>query len=228
MAYAKTMSMLRALTWMSPALGLVVYLFSSAAQAECVGLPELDADAQRLSQLGRSFKTNVVPQGKTERYGHAEVLINAPMARVRQQVTDYAHYKEFVPDKFHNARVIGKDRMQGTTDLYFAIDVMKGLIKLTNTLRFGAPRVLGPGFEVVEGTFVRGTNVKDANIILTMREVFPNFTVLKIDLLILPTIPAPQSAIDEELRDAAQNAVDAIHDRAQGHNRVVPLITGSN
>jgi hypothetical protein len=44
----------------------------------------------------------------------------------------------------------------------------------------------------------------------------------------VPTIPAPQAAVDEELRDSALKAVDAIHDRAQGHNRTVPLVTASN
>ena len=187
-----------------------------------------DAEAQRLSQLGHSTKTNLVPSGKSDKYGHAEVLINAPLAKVRQQVTDFSHYKEFAPDKFKNARVVDKNRDAGTTDLYFAIEVMHGLVKLTNTLRFSAPRVITPGTEVVEGTFVNGTNVKNANIVLTMREVSPEFTVLKIDLLMVPTIPAPQAAVDEELRDSALKAVDAIHDRAQGHNRTVPLVTASN
>jgi hypothetical protein len=187
----------------------------------------IDADAQRLSQLGHSVKTNVVPAGKTERYGHAEVLINAPITKVRQQVTDYAHYKDLVPEKFHNARVVDKDKEHGTTDLYFTLDIMKGLVKLTNQIRFTSPRVVAPGTEVIEGRFVKGTNVKDSNVILTLREVTPDFTVLKIDLLILPTIPAPQAAIDEELRDAALMAADALHDRSQGNNKTIRLYASS-
>jgi hypothetical protein len=35
-------------------------------------------------------------------------------------------------------------------------------------------------------------------------------------MLLKPGLPAPQSAIDEELRDSARYAVDSIHDRAQG------------
>jgi hypothetical protein len=183
----------------------------------------VDADAQRLSQLGHSVKSNLVPAGKSDRYGHAEVLINAPLAKVRQQVTDYAHYKDLVPEKFHNARVVDKNKEQGTTDLYFTLDIMKGLVKLTNQIRFAPPRSAGPSTEIIEGRFIKGTNVKDSNVILTLHQVTPEFTVLKIDLLILPTIPAPQAAIDEELRDAALMAADALHDRAQGHNRTVPL-----
>ncbi len=215
--------MLRPLRWLLPA-ALLATLAITPSSARADGT---DAEALRLSQLGHSTKTNLVPAGKSDKYGHAEVLINAPIAKVRQQVVDYAHYKEFAPEKFKNARVVDKNREQGTTDLYFAIEVMHGLVKLTNTLRFGAPVVVG-NTEVVEGRFVNGTNVKDANIVLTMREVSPEFTVLKVDLLMVPTIPAPQAAVDEELRDSALKAVDAIHDRAQGHSRTVPMATASN
>lgn len=220
------MSFPRALLWFTPA----VFALSFAGSASADGPQVADADAVRLSQLGHSFKTNAVPAGKSERYGHAEVLINAPLAKVRQQVTDFAHYKDFAPDKFHNARVVDKDRDHGTTDLYFSLDVMRGMVKLTNTMRFSPVKVLAPGLEVVEGKFVKGTNVRDSNIILTMHEVSPDFTVLKVDLLIQPLIPAPQSAVDEELRDSALKAVDAIHDRAQGHNKTVALqnATASN
>jgi hypothetical protein len=206
------------------------WLLSAAFAASLAFVPgaaradgQIDSEALRLSQLGHSVKTNLVPAGKTARYGHAEVLINAPLAKVRQQVTDYAHYKDLVPDKFHNARVVDKNKDQGTTDLYFTLEIMKGMVKLTNQIRFTPPRVVAPGTEVVEGTFVKGTNVKDSNVLLTLREVAPEFTILKLDLFIQPTIPAPQPAIDEELRDAALKAVDALHDRAQGHNRTVPL-----
>jgi hypothetical protein len=74
---------------------------------------------------------------------------------------------------------------------------------------------------MVEGWLVKG-NVKTANAAFTVHRVDDNFTILKFDLLILPNVPAPQVAIDEELRDAAMDAVNAIHDRAQGNKNVVP------
>ncbi len=218
--------MVRSFRWLR-ALAPLAFVASMAVLPGTARADGVDAEAQRLSQLGHSTKTTLVPAGKSDKYGHAEVLINAPLAKVRQQVTDFAHYKDFAPDKFKNARVVDKNREQGTTDLYFAIEAMHGLVKLTNTLSFGAPKVVG-NTEIVEGRFVSGSNVKDANIVLTMREVSPDFTVLKIDLLMIPTIPAPQAAVDEELRDSALKAVDAIHDRAQGHARTVPLVTASN
>ncbi|MDB4997303.1 MAG: hypothetical protein JWM74_4735, partial [Myxococcaceae bacterium] len=61
-------------------------------------------------------------------------------------------------------------------------------------------------------------------IVFTMRSIEPNWTILSCDLLLTPNMPAPQSAIDEELRDAAMQAVDAIKDRAQGKKGDVPYV----
>jgi hypothetical protein len=48
------------------------------------------------------------------------------------------------------------------------------------------------------------------------------WTVLKFDVLLRPGLPAPQSLIDEQLRDSAMDAVNSIHDRAQGSPGMVP------
>ena len=75
-------------------------------------------------------------------------------------------------------------------------------------------RLVAPGLEVVQGALVKG-NVKQLRIVVTMRSVDPSRTVLTCDLLMTPEFMAPQAAIDEELRDAAQNAVDGVKDKAE-------------
>ena len=185
----------------------------SSGSAEAAG--SSDPDVLRIEQAGHTLKSNHTPPGKQERYGLAETLVNASLTKVRAQVTDYAHFKDLVPDKFHNARVVAKDK--ATTDLYISVPVMRGLIVLTTVLRFGPPKLVSPGLEVVEGTFVSGNkNVKTANLVFTMHEIDADHVVLKCDLLILPTMAAPQGLLDEELRDAAQQAIDAMQERAQG------------
>jgi hypothetical protein len=176
-----------------------------------------DADVAKLAD-GKSQKWNWQPPGTGERYGHAEVLVNAPLAAVRKQVLDFAHWKDLVPDKFHNVRVVGKDA--SGTEIYMQVPVMHGVLMLWNVMRFQELAAVAPEWSIVEGWFVKG-NVKKANAVWTMHKIDDGFTVVKFDLLMLPNLPAPQAAIDEELRDAAMQAVDAIHDRAQGHNRVV-------
>lgn len=176
-----------------------------------------DPDVDRLNEAGQALKWNYVPAGRSDRYGHAEALVQAPLAAVRSHITNFATYKQLVPDKFNNARVVGKEGDQ--TDVYFQVAVLHGAVTLWQILRFAPLRTVN-GEEVLEGKFVRG-NVKDAHVVFSIRAIDDNLTLLKMDLLIVPTIPAPQSALDEELRDAAMDAVKALHDRAQGHPRMV-------
>jgi hypothetical protein len=183
--------------------------------------PAQDVQLDRLVAAGRSVKWNYSPQGHSERYGHSEVLINAPMAAVRAQVLDFPHYKDFAPDKFKNARMVAKEG--SNVDMYFQVPIMHGMMTLWYISRFGGARVTAPNTEVVEGKYVRG-NIKDMNIVFTMRTIEPNWTILSCDLLLTPNMPAPQAAIDEELRDAAMQAVDAIKDRAQGKAVNVPYV----
>ena len=55
------------------------------------------------------------------------------LAKVREKSTDFSHYKEFVPHKFQNARVIAKEN--GNTDLYMQVPVMRGMVTLWQVLR---------------------------------------------------------------------------------------------
>jgi ribosome-associated toxin RatA of RatAB toxin-antitoxin module len=186
------------------------------ALAPTTSMAEPDADATRLANVDHTLKWNWTPPGHQDRYGHAEVLVHAPLASVRAQVLDFANYKTFAPWRFKNSRIIGKEGE--STDVYLQVSALKGLITLWNVTRFAPPKVVKPGHEIVEGKFVKG-NVKDANVVWTMRELEEGWTVLKCDILLKPDLPAPQSALDEELRDAAQQAVDAVHNKAQGNDR---------
>jgi hypothetical protein len=191
------------------ALCLCVGLSATVAFADTApGDPEL----ARLEQArGQSAKWNFVPQGKVERYGHAEVLVTAPVAYVRDLVLDFGHYRDFSAGKFKTSRII--DQNESGTDVYIQIPVLHGMLTLWEVLRFGGAREVQPGVERVEGSFVRG-NVKNASVAFTLRTVGDK-TVLKADVLMVPDFAAPQAMVDEELRDAAQNAVDAVQARAQ-------------
>lgn len=195
-------------TLLLPAAAAALFAFAAPAHAG----QSSDPDVLRIEKAGHGVRWNAGVTGRDGKWGHAEALINAPLDKVRAQVTDYNHYKDFAPQKFNNARVIAKEN--GTTDLYMQVPVMHGMVKFWFVLRFGAPKMVN-GVETLEGTFVRG-NVQNANIIFQMKQVAEDFSVLKCDLLIVPSVPAPQAVIDEELRDAAYDAVTAVHERAQG------------
>ena len=59
----------------------------------------------------------------SDRYGRAEILINAPLGVVHHLVLDYGHYKEFTSGKFHSSRIIGK--ASNGTEVYFQLPVLE-------------------------------------------------------------------------------------------------------
>ncbi len=197
--------------WFLPlAAGLAMTLASGSSRADA----QLDDDVAKLNAAMHALKSNVQRPGRAEKYGHAISMIHAPLADVRAAVTKYGDYKSLAPDRFNTVRVVAKDGPN--TDVYMKISVMKGLFDVWQVLRFGPPVTTAPGTEVIEGKFVKGGNVKDAHVVFTLRALDDQFTVLTCDMLIVPDIPAPQSAIDEELRDSSLKAVDGLHTKAQG------------
>jgi hypothetical protein len=172
---------------------------------------EKKAQLDRLAKDQGPIKSNWTPPGKSQRYGHAEALIGAPYDAVKTRLTDYPHYKELAGPKFKKVSVV--DKQAGATDLYFQLPIMKGLVTIWYVTRFSAPRPAPGGGDVIEGNFVKG-NIKDMQIVFTLRPgPEPKNTVLVCDLNLAISIPAPQDALDEELRDACGDAVNAIRAR---------------
>jgi hypothetical protein len=214
------------MTWLSSApkfallltaigLGAVPVFGANPAQAD-----SLDADASRIVAAHHSLKWNWTPPGHSERYGHAETLIHAPMGEVRNHVLDFAHYRDMLPARFTVSRVVGRlpDR---STDVYIQISVLHGLVALWDVARFTPPQRVSPTIETVAGRMLPGRgNVDDMDVLWTMRALDDEWTVLKFDILLKPGLPAPQFLIDDELADSAGFAVDAIHDKAQGSREI--------
>ena len=171
---------------------------------------ELKAQADRLAKDPGPIRTNWTPPGKSERYGRAEGLIAAPYDAVKARLLDFPHYKELAGPKFKKVSVV--DKSAAGTDLYFQLPIMKGLVTIWYVTRFSAARPGMAGAEIVEGKFVKG-NIKDMQIVFTIRPTADQKTILVCDLNLALSIPAPQSALDEELRDACGDAVNAIRAR---------------
>jgi hypothetical protein len=180
-----------------------------------------DQEAGRIAAAGHSLKWSWTPPGRSDRYGHGETLVHAPLSVVRAQVLDYAHYKDFMPDKFKTSRIVSHG-VDGSADVYLQILVMGGMVTLWDVTQFAPPKTIGPGVDVIEGRMVPGKgNVDDVDVIWTLRALDADLTVLKLDLLLKPGLPVPQWVMDMELRNSVTCAVDAIHDRAQGSKSMV-------
>jgi hypothetical protein len=197
---------------------LGVLAAASPARADA---PVADADATRIAAAGHALKWNWTPPGRSDRFGHAETLVHAPVATVRHLVLDFASYRQLA-SSITSSRVVGHGS-DGSTDVYLQMGVMNNTLKFWNVTRFAPLRVEPQGAEVLEGQMVQGKgNIDDSAAVWTMRPAGAGWTVLKFDVLLRPGLPAPQSLIDEQLRDSAMDVVNSIHDRAQGSKGIVP------
>lgn len=168
--------------------------------------PTADERKEQLDRLAKDrgpIRTNWVPPGKSERYGHAEGIIDAPPDKVKAKLQDFANYKDLAGPKFKTVRVV--DKQGASTDVYFQLPIMKGIITINYVTRFAPLKN-----DVVEGTFVKG-NIKDMHIAFAVRPGPEEKSAIMVcDLILLPNVPAPQAALDEELRDACGDAINAL------------------
>jgi hypothetical protein len=189
----------------------VALLAPAVARAD--GDPANDPEVARLLKAKQAIRWNMVPPGRTDRVGHAEALVEAVPDKLRDTFVDFAHYKE-LHRKFSSARVVNKEGEN--VDVYLKLPVSIGPIKVDQwgVLRFGPARKVGDAW-VVEGKQIQG-NMKNGSITLSARPVGPKHSLLKIDIFLVPSMPAPQSMVDEELRDAAFDLANGIKDKSQG------------
>jgi hypothetical protein len=175
--------------------------------------PAQDPEVARLLKAKQAMRWNMVPPGKTEKVGHAEALVEAVPDKLRDTFVDFGHYKD-LHRKFASARVVNKEG--DNTDVYLKLPVSIGPIKLDQwgVLRFGPPKKVGDTW-MLEGKQIQG-NMKNGYITLSARPVGPKHSLLKIDIFLIPSVPAPQSVVDEELRDAAFDLANGMKDKSQG------------
>jgi hypothetical protein len=203
--------------WMLSLLALGAMAATSPVRADAP-----DPEAARIAAAGHSLKWNWTPPGRNDRFGHAETLIHAPLASVRRLVLEFGRYKELAPYSITTSRVVGHGS-DGSTDVYMRMGVLNNMMTFWNLMRFAPLRRTPEGAEVVEGQMVPGKgNIDDSAMVWTIREAGDDWTVLKFDVLLRPGLPAPQSLIDEQLRDSAMDAVNSIHDRVQGSKEISP------
>jgi hypothetical protein len=172
-----------------------------------------DPDAARIAAAGHTLDWTWTPPGRTEHFGHSETLIHAPLATVRKTLLDFSKYKDLGPD-IKASRIIGREP-DGATDVYIRIGVLNDMLSFWTVTRF-APLRHESGGEVLEGHMLPGKgNIDDAVVSWTIHSAGDEWTVLKFDALLRPSLPAPQSLIDKELRNSAKNTVESIRDHLQ-------------
>ncbi len=171
-----------------------------------------DEDDASLFADGHSTRDTFQPPGAKDRYGRARILVHAPIGIVHRLVLDFGRYREFTGGRFEVSRVVGRDARG--TEVYFKLPVMGGALTMWQVFRFQDLKPLAPGWAMVEGWYVKG-NIGRGNAAWTLHALDNESTLLTFDLLVVPSMPLPQSLIDQGLRNAAGAAVEAIRDRAE-------------
>jgi hypothetical protein len=175
--------------------------------------PARDPQVARLLEAKKTLNWNHTLGGGKDRYGHAEALVDAPADKLAKTAVEFGKYKE-LHRKFATARVIGKEGDQ--TDVYMRYPVTIGplTIELYEVMRFGPDRA-SAGTHVIEARGIKG-DMKRGHTLITIRPVDAKHSLIEVDILLVPVLPAPQSYVDEELRDGAQDFVNGLRDKAQG------------
>ena len=175
--------------------------------------PAKDLQVARLLEAKKTLNWNHTLGGGKDRYGHAEALVDAPADKLAKTAVEFGKYRE-LHRKFATARVIGKEGDQ--TDVYMRYPVTIGpvTIELYEVMRFSPDRATA-GTHVIEARGIKG-DMKRGHTLITIKPVDAKHSLIEVDILLVPVLPAPQSYVDEELRDGAQDFVNGLRDKAQG------------
>lgn len=194
-------------------LSLALAALPTLARADVEPDPAKDPQVARLLEAKKTLNWNHALGANKDRYGHAEALVDAPADKVAKTATEFGQYRN-LHRKFSTARVIAKEGDQ--TDVYMRYPVQIGPVKieLYEVMRFAPLRTNG-NTRVLEAVGVKG-DMKRGHTVITVKPIDAKHSLLSVDILLVPTLPAPQSYVDEELRDGAQDFVNGLRDKAQG------------
>jgi carbon monoxide dehydrogenase subunit G len=195
------------------AVALALVALPVFARADEGADPAKDPQVARLLEAKKTLNWNHTLGASKDRYGHAEALVDAPADKVAKTASEFGQYRH-LHRKFATARVIAKEGDQ--TDVYMRYPVQIGpvTIELYEVMRFNPTRTNG-NLRVIEARGIKG-DMKRGHTVITVKPVDAKHSLLSVDILLVPTLPAPQSYVDEELRDGAQDFVNGLRDKAQG------------
>ncbi|WP_437681171.1 SRPBCC family protein [Sorangium sp. So ce131] len=191
------------------AFSLAVLAFAFSPRVARAG----DAESEKLAALGKALRYTLKTTEPTSAIdtGGAAILVKAPLATVRKIVTSYGSYKTFITP-FDQSRVLSKRK--GTSEVYLQVPILNGAAHIWTVADMSPPTKDGAD-EVITGRFKRG-NVADFRARWRLRAVDEHHTIVKLELLVAPKLPFPPSAVTAQLVRAADKAVTAVRNRAQG------------
>jgi hypothetical protein len=135
--------------------------------------------------------------------GGGRVHVAAPLDAATRVATDYASYSRIIT-QFEQSRIVSKQGEQ--TDVYMRVPILKGAAKIWVVMRFAPPRKVSDDEYLITGKMVRG-NVKRFDATYRIRRIDDSNTQLNLEMLIVPRLPFPSSAVAAEVSKACRSAV---------------------
>jgi ribosome-associated toxin RatA of RatAB toxin-antitoxin module len=162
------------------------------------------------SSTARTY--SLATSGSSIDTGGAVILVDAPLAKVLEVVTDYASYHDVLP-RIEESRIVGK--RGGSTDVYLRAPVLGGVAHVWGIARFSPARRMVDGGRRIEGLLVKG-NLKAFHGVWTLVPDGAGSTVVHLELFAEVDLPIPADMVTPELMWAAGKGVTAIRERAMG------------
>jgi hypothetical protein len=202
--------------WFARVLALISLAAGSAvAQSDAPVDGGAGAEIAKLARSRDAVRYSVAVAGAPIRAGGAMLVVDAPLADVRQIVTDFVHYKDIVPG-FQKSRILA--RGPAGTDVYLQAAILHGAATLWAVVRFGQPAPDGAG-EKIEGKKTGPANLDDLRATWKLYPIDANRTLLKLEFLMVPSLPLPGSVITPQLEESAEDAVRGCRERAEARAR---------
>ena len=156
-------------------------------------------------------KGEAVPvEGSELGRGRATVKVNAPLATVREHVTDYGSYAEYLPRQ-KRSQVLRRKR-DGTHEVYFQWAALHGAMTVwvRGEMR---PRKEGD-VEIFESHVLDG-NVDAASAVWKLRRLGDESTEVTVELYLDPKFPMPAALINRGIVSGAADVAKAFRDRVE-------------
>ncbi len=171
-----------------------------------------DDEATRLEHRGRAeryTKATTSPKNSIDT-GGAAIYVHAPIDVVRRVVTDYRNYEKTIKS-FKKSKLLSRNK--GVSEVYLEVPILHGAATVWVVAVIGQPVIEG-NEEKITARMLRG-NVDDFRAVWRLRAVDAEHTIVKLELLVDPSLPAPASLVTPELCTASENAVTGVRKQAE-------------
>jgi hypothetical protein len=171
-----------------------------------------DDEATRLEAAGKAsrYTTKTTEPSNSIDTGGAAIYVKAPIEDVRRIITDFRHYEKVIKP-FKQSKLLS--RSKGVSEVYLEVPILHGAATVWVVALVGPPEKNGNEERYI-AKMQRG-NVDDFRAVWKLRAVDAEHTIVKLEILVDPKLPAPAALVTPELCTAADKAVTGVREQAE-------------